>query len=395
MDPFVTECAQLYRKTLLDQVVPFWMKHALGSRDGAINNCLDDDGNILSTDRYLWSQGRALWTFSALYNRMEPRPEWLDVARGLARYLYAHGRDERGRWMFRLDESGAVIDRDTSLYVDGFVMNGLTEYFRATGDSKAADLALETFRNVQSRLASPGSYGIAPYVLPEGHKTLGVPMVFSFFYHNLGKVLGDATATAAARRLADELLRDFYNPHADAVTEFVRTDGRPSDLPEARVTVPGHVIEAMWFLIEIFEDHGDSDLIRRCCELIRRHIELGWDHEFGGIRLALDISGARDVAWQKGDCKPWWVHVEALIATAFAYLHTQESWCLDWHRKVRDFAYSHYPTPAGEWTQWLDRRGDKGETAALPVKDPFHLPRALIYLIDLFEEKIPQQIFRA
>jgi mannose/cellobiose epimerase-like protein (N-acyl-D-glucosamine 2-epimerase family) len=31
-----------YRSTLLEDVVPFWMRHALGSADGAINNCLDD-----------------------------------------------------------------------------------------------------------------------------------------------------------------------------------------------------------------------------------------------------------------------------------------------------------------------------------------------------------------
>jgi hypothetical protein len=37
----------------------------------------------------------------------------------------------------------------------------------------------------------------------------------------------------------------------------------------------------------------------------------------------------------------------------------------------------------GEWTQWLDRQGRKMASAGLPVKDPFHLPRALIYLLSL------------
>ena len=64
--------SDLYRRTLLEDVVPFWMTHAVGEESGAIYNCLDDAGNVLSKDRYLW----ALWTFSALYNRVEPAGEW-------------------------------------------------------------------------------------------------------------------------------------------------------------------------------------------------------------------------------------------------------------------------------------------------------------------------------
>ena len=59
-----------YKSTLTDEVIPYWIKY---SRDesGAINNCLAENGTVLSKDRYIWSQGRALWTFSAMYNRIE------------------------------------------------------------------------------------------------------------------------------------------------------------------------------------------------------------------------------------------------------------------------------------------------------------------------------------
>jgi len=40
----------------------------------------------------------------------------------------------------------------------------------------------------------------------------------------------------------------------------------------------------------------------------------------------------------------------------------------------------------GEWTQRLDRRGTRlTEVIALPVKDPFHLPRALIVAIQTLQ----------
>jgi len=70
---WVKQYAARYRDILLNDVMPFWLKYALGSADGAIDNCLDDEGRKQSTDRFLWSQGRALWTFSALYRRVEAR----------------------------------------------------------------------------------------------------------------------------------------------------------------------------------------------------------------------------------------------------------------------------------------------------------------------------------
>ena len=383
------ELAVLYRKTLLEDVIPFWIRHAVDPEDGAINNCIDDAGRVLSRDRYIWSQGRALWTFSALVNRIERREEWLRVARGIVEYLFRHGRDERGRWMYRLDGGENVLERDTSIYVDGFVLNGMSEYYAATGDERAARLAVETFENVASRLKRPGSYGIAPYTLPTGVKTLGIPMIFSFFFWNLGRVLRRDDITAAGLELARGLVPEFYVRERDVVMEFMRIDGGTIDSPEGRVTIPGHVIEAMWFLISIFEDAGEFDRIPECCRLIKRYLELGWDETCGGILLALDVEGCEPVAWRKADCKPWWVQLEALVATAYAYLHTRESWCLEWHERIRDYAFSHYPVPTGEWRQWLDRFGRPTDSAGLPVKDPFHLPRALIYLVDLFERRLP------
>jgi len=270
------------------------------------------------------------------------------------------------------------------------VINGLSEYYLATRAEKAAQLALESYAVTDRRIRTPGSYATAPYALAEGVRALGIPMAFSFFFYNLGKALDRSDIKDRAVSLAYEVF-DFYRPEKDVMTEFGSASGGVLDTPEGRVSIPGHVIEVMWFLISIFEETGDRDAIQRCCRLIRRHIELGWDEEYGGIRLALDIEGQEPIAWRKADYKPWWVQIEALIATAYAHLHTREPWCLDWHRRIRDYAYANYPVPTGEWTQWLDRFGNKGETAALPVKDPFHLPRGLIYLIDIFGRRLANE----
>ena len=88
------------------------------------------------------------------------------------------------------------------------------------------------------------------------------------------------------------------------------------------------------------------------------------------------------MAWRAGLQAPVGAD-EVLVVTAYAHRHTGEDWCAEWHQRVQEYAWSHYPVPTGEWTQWLDRYGQPTGTAALPGQDPFHLPRALIYLIEL------------
>ena len=56
----------LYRTTLLEDVIPFWLKHGLDREHGGIMTALDRDGSVLDTDKSVWFQGRAGWTFATL-----------------------------------------------------------------------------------------------------------------------------------------------------------------------------------------------------------------------------------------------------------------------------------------------------------------------------------------
>jgi N-acylglucosamine 2-epimerase len=285
-----------------------------------------------------------------------------------------------------VNRDGVELEGATSIYADGFAIYGLTEYARATGDQEAIDLALATYENVQDRLARPGSYETAPYPLPMGIKAHGVSMIFSSVFHELGLLLSDDTILAAGRGLADEVLDVFLQPDQGLLYEYVHLDGSLVDSPQGRSIVPGHVIECMWFLIEIYQHWEDDVRIKQAVDTIRRHIEYGWDAEFGGILLARDASGA-EPWWPFADTKLWWPHTEALYALLLAYEVSNEEWTMAWYEKVHDYAFSHYPVPIyGEWTQKLDRQGEPfAGTVALPVKDPFHLPRTLINCVSLLQ----------
>jgi N-acylglucosamine 2-epimerase len=376
----------LYRAELLERVVPFWLNHAIDWDKGGILTCISDEGRVQSEDKYMWSQLRAMWTFSALYNKIEPRAEWLDVARHIFDFVRRHGRDEHGQWVFCVDKYGRSLQGATSIYADGFAIYGLTELARATDDQEVIDAALETYENVQNRLARPGSYRTAPFEMPEDGKAHAISMIFSLVFSELGHYLCDRAMIEASLFHAGEVMDVYLRPDRKLLYEFVGLDNSLIDTPQGRSIVPGHAIESMWFMIHIYQRAADEARVRQAIEAIGWHVEFGWDEKYGGLFHARDAEGGM-AWWRFPDAKLWWPHTETLYATLLAYEISREAWCLDWFEQVHNYAFGHYPVPGyGEWTQKLNRRGDKfTDTVALPVKDPFHLPRALIYCIQVLE----------
>jgi N-acylglucosamine 2-epimerase len=389
------ELLKQYRSELCDRTIPFWFKHGLDWQNGGICTCISDDGRILSGEKYVWSQLRAIWTFSALYNRIERKQEYLDVATHIFDFIKRYGRNDRGEWYFCLDQKGSpLFDQATSIYCDGFAIYGFTELARATGNQEAVDLARQAYANVQPRLARPGSYQTHPLPIPTGAKAHGISMIFSSAFGELGNYLGDRAVINASLVHANQVMNVFLRPERQRLYEFVHLDDSLMETPPGHTVNPGHAIEAMWLMIHIYQRQNDQARIRQAIEAIKWHLELGWDKEYGGIFLARDAEGS---FWaDKWDTKIWWPHVEALYALLLAYSLSKEDWCLEWFQRVHDYSFSHFPVPQyGEWIQNLDRQGDKlNSTIALPVKDPFHLSRALIESISVLQRLAGDQALR-
>jgi len=190
---------QLYRAELLERTIPFWLKYGIDWQSGGICTCISDEGQVQSGDKYVWSQLRAIWTFSALYNKIERKPEYLDAATHIFDFITLYGRNDRGEWYFCLDQNGQpLFDGATSIYCDGFAIYGFTEFARATSNLHAIDLARQTYANVQLRLAQPGSYQTQPLPIPGGTKAHGISMIFASAFGELGDYLNDRATTAAA-----------------------------------------------------------------------------------------------------------------------------------------------------------------------------------------------------
>lgn len=47
-----------YKSELLENVLPFWLEHSQDSEYGGYFKCLNRDGRVYDTDKFVWLQGR-------------------------------------------------------------------------------------------------------------------------------------------------------------------------------------------------------------------------------------------------------------------------------------------------------------------------------------------------
>jgi N-acylglucosamine 2-epimerase len=375
--------AQQYRSALLGDVLPFWEKHSLDNESGGYFTCLDRDGTVYDTDKFVWLQARQVWTFSMLYNQLERRDSWLRMARKGAEFLARHGRNRSGDWYFSLTREGRPLVQPYNLFSDCFAAIAFGQYCRAVeGDSDARavarDVATRTYRNILARREAPkGEYEKrVPGTRPMA--SLALPMILA----NVTQEMGDLLDPDVFERALDGCLDEIFSRHLDAerrvLHEHVTPAGGRLDCFEGRLLNPGHGIEAMWFVMDIAERRKDPALARRAVDVALSTLELGWDRAFGGIFYFLD---ARDRPPQQleWDQKLWWVHVETLVALLKGYRLTGLEACWQWFEKVHAYTWSHFPDPGfGEWYGYLNRRGE----VLLPLKGGkwkgcFHVPRGL------------------
>ena len=201
--------------------------------------------------------------------------------------------------------------------------------------------------------------------------------------HILDKTLVD--------ELTDEVIHEvmevFYQADHGLILENVYADGSFCDSFEGRVINPGHILEAMWFLMDLGVRKDDPQLIQKCVNIALRALEYGWDKEYEGILYFKDIKGypPQQLEW---DQKLWWVHVEALVCMAKAWQLTGNESCRQWFEKLHEYTFSHFPDPQyGEWYGYLNRRGEvllslKGGK----WKGCFHVPRGLYQVYHTLEK---------
>lgn len=374
----VNELKALYLNALLEDVLPFWESHSVDREHGGFFTCLDRAGEVFDTDKFVWLQARQVWTFAAMYNRFEQRDTWLEIARHGASFLREFGRSESGEWYFSLTRQGQPLIQPYSIFTDCFAAMGFGQYALASGDEQARDITVETFHNILSRRTNPKGRYAKQVPATRPLESLALPMILVNLSLELEGVVPQERLNRTIEECLETIMTLFYDESQGLLFDNVAPDGSHPDCFEGRVILPGHGIEAMWFILDIARQRDDRGLADQATDIILRLIEYGWDPEYEGMLYYRDAHGhpPQQLEW---DRKLWWVHVETLVALLKAYVSTGRAACWQWFERVHAYTWKMFPDPEfGEWFGYLDRQGRRFlDLKGGKWKSCYHIPRAL------------------
>lgn len=376
-----------YKTELLDSCIPFWLEKSQDIEYGGYFSCLNRDGSVYDTDKFIWLQGREVWMFAMLYNKVEKRQEWLDAAIRGAEFLKRYAHDGNYDFYFSVTREGKPIIQPYNIFSNTFACMAFAQLAEATGSGEYRDIALKTFQRILDRRDNPKGIWEKSYPGTRPMKGFSLPMIICNMALEIENIMPDkALLDKTIDECLSEVLDVFYHPEYGAMLENVAPDGSMIDCFGGRVINPGHNLEALWFMMNLGIRRNDKALIEKCVKISLDVIELGWDKQYGGIFYFLDRKGypQQQLEW---DQKLWWVHLESAICMLKGYQLTGNGKCLEWFMRLHEYMWTHFKdTGYPEWFGYLNRRGE----VLLPLKGGkwkgcFHVPRGLYQIWQILE----------
>lgn len=375
-----------YKSTLTENILPFWLKTAIDYENGGIFTQLDKKGVVYGTDKSVWFQGRALWSFMKAYNVIEKNPDYLKAAECIYGFL-PKCTDTDGRMFFTVTKEGKELQKRRYYFSETFAAIGCAELYKATkrkdvleSAEKYFTVAYECFTGVRKN---------PPKINPEnlGTKALSPAMIMLSTAQTMRSMDSDKKEwyNTICKKCLDEILNGGYLTEK-ALLESVTVDGKFVNTPSGRIVNPGHSLEAAWFIMleGILTDNKEAIDIGK--NIIDITLPLGLDKKYGGIIAFTDLLGYPPVQLE-WDMKLWWPQCEAMIALRMAYLQFGDEKYLKGYEEIKEYCKKYFVDEEdGEWYGYLHYDNSVSTTLKGNIfKGPFHIPRLYILMAVLDE----------
>lgn len=388
-------CSELL-ENLTGNILPYWIDKMVdprggfyGRRDGF--DRLDEDapkGAILN--------GRLLWSFASAY-RATGKPEYLEMATRAKDYIIRHFVDhEYGGVYWSLNADGSPLDTKKQFYAIGFVIYGLSEYVRATGDKESLDCAIELFESIEAHSRDRVNDGYLEACTREWGriddmrlsdkdenmaKTMNTHLHIIEPYTNLYRVWKEPRLREAIVHLLDlflDVMEDKATGHLGLFfdEEWHRHDHNVSY---------GHDIEASWLLLETAQELGDEALLEKTLVHTRRIAEAALEGRCDDASMVYELHGDGRL----DDDRHWWVQAEDVIG--LVYLHKFHGVVGALDKAINSWKYIRdniVDREGGEW-HWSRRAGgglNRDDDKAGFWKCPYHNSRMCTEVVRVLSE---------
>ena len=393
-------CLQVLDASLIEFYLP-----SVDQKHAGYLEVLDDQGKFSSSDKFLTLQARQLWFFSTLAVNDIRRKDSLAAAQSGYEFLTQHFFDsENGGYFAKVSAAGEPIDTRKHVYPNAFVIYGLVEYYRATGQKEALEKALQLFRTLEKHAydREHGGYQEFFYVdwklITDPRESGYVGAINTKTYNSHLHIL-EAFAQLY-RETKNELLADRLRELVQINVLRVKHSDYPCNIdgwtrswemiptPRNERASYGHDVECAWLVLDACEALGQKEFAgiesidrwaRQICDFAIKH---GYDKENGGFFSSGMPGKASD-----DRRKIWWVQTEALVAMLTMHRLTGEAK----YRKIFDhcfeFTLDHHVAPDGGWWDTLEEDGSVGEKKVRSSmwQGAYHNGRALLNCAKMLE----------
>jgi mannobiose 2-epimerase len=368
------------------ELYEFWRIHGPDPAYGGFYGSLDRAGRKKApTTKGIIQEARHLYSMSLWYERRGRAPEAKALADNLYSFLTRRFADADGEFFFKVDETGAPVDKKKVLDANAFAIYALSTYGRVFGVKDAVTRALRCFRSLDQR-AHDAKHGGYDQTKDPAWLSPGAAKATPTHLHLMEALaaLYEASGDAVVKTRIEELVRLFdermVQPGGHVAKEFT-ADWAPFGRPAVSY---GHELETAWVLLETTRTLGRPDdpratgAARRMATLTA---ETGFDGQAGGYFEEGPPGGPptlRD--------KIWWVQAEALPALYRLYALTGDPLHLARLERTLDFIEVHQRDRRhGGWFWSIRENGllsDKGGDKGGEWKASHHELRALLLTSD-------------
>ena len=382
------------KQCLENNILRYWIDKVTDKEHGGYYGRVDGHDHVHpEAEKGAILNGRILWAFSAAYRVMKNK-EYLDAATRAKDYILDHFIDkEYGGVYWSLDCEGKPLDTKKQTYAIGFVIYGLSEYARATGDKQALDAAIKLYHDIEAHAydAVNGGYvealtrewnPIADMRLSDkdenGAKTMNTHLHVIEPYTNLYRVWPSKELHESIHRLFDVFTDKLYTKETHHLDLFFDNEwhGRRN------VESYGHDIEATWLLWETALVLGEDDVKAKLGPIVvdlAKAADEGLQPDGSMIYEHWKDTGKTDRQRQ------WWVLCENVIGHVNLYQYFNDASALKVAKDCWTFIDKHLVDHVnGEWHWAVDDNGkiNLDDDKAGFWKCPYHNSRMCLEIIE-------------
>ena len=383
---------------LMGNILPFWLEKTIDRENGGFYGRIDGHGVLhKEAEKGAILNARILWTFSAAY-RVLRKPEYLEAATRAKDYVIAHFYDkEFGGTYWSLDYLGQPKDTKKQFYAIGFMIYGLSEYARATGDKEALDYAIRLFDTIESHSFDRENNGYIEACTREWGEI--ADMRLSDFdanypksqnthlhiiepYTNLFRVWKDERLERALRNLINIFTDHILNPETHHLDLFFENDWTRG---AGHLESYGHDIECSWLMHEAALVLGDKDVLAKVepvVQMVAKASEKGLNADGSMIHEANLDTGHVD------DDLHWWVQAETVVGFFNIYQYFGDETALDKAERCWQYITANLiDRENGEWywSRHADGTLNTDDDKAGFWKCPYHNGRMCLEIIERTE----------